>query len=138
MKNNEYIDKSSAEKQSKKKRKRRFFKGSSVGSKSSQTVVQIMNGDFLTKEFVINNLAYIFFIMFLLILVVSKGYYVNQLASDIKKTEEELGQITADYVEAKAQLEERTRRTQLIEKLAPLGLKETVNPTKVIRKKNKE
>lgn len=138
MKNNEYIDKSSAEKQSKKKRKRRFFKGSTVGSKSSQTVVQIMNGDFLTKEFVINNLAYIFFIMFLLILVVSKGYYVNQLASDIKKTEEELGQITADYVEAKAQLEERTRRTQLIEKLAPLGLKETVNPTKVIRKKNKE
>jgi len=67
--------------------------------------------------------------------MVSKGYYVNQLATDIRKTEEEVGQLTADYVEAKARLEEETRRTELIEILSPIGLRETVNPTKVIRKK---
>ena len=67
--------------------------------------------------------------------MVSNGYYVNQLSQDISNTEEELGEITADYVETKAKLEEETRRTQLIEKLNPLGLKETINPTKVIRRK---
>lgn len=134
MKGNEYIDKGS-EKKGKKKRSKRGFGKTMSKSKPSQTVVQIMNGDFLSKEFVVSNLGYIFFFMFLLILVVSKGYYVNQLASDINKTEEELGQITADYVEAKARLEEETRRAELIKKLSPLGLKETVNPTKVIRKK---
>ena len=133
-KGNEYIDKSEIDIKNQKKSKRKKRK-SKVNKQNSQTLVQILNGDFLTKEFVINNLTYIFFIMFLLILLVSKGYYVNQLASDIHKTEEEVGQYTADYVEAKAKLEEQTRRMRLIEELEPLGLKETVNPTKVIRKK---
>ena len=136
MSGNEYIAKKEKPiKGTKKKRKRSWLRS---GSSSSQSFIQIMNGEFLTKEFMLNNLGYIFFIMFLLILLVSKGYYVNQLASDIHKTEEELGQITADYVEMKARLEEKTRRTQLVELLSPLGLKETVNPTKVIRKKKKE
>jgi hypothetical protein len=106
--------------------------------KASDSMVQIMNGDFLTKEFALNNLAYIFFVMFLLVLLVSKGYYVNQLATDINKTEEELGQITADYIESKAKLEEETKRTNLIQKLESNGLRETVNPTKVVRKKKVE
>lgn len=145
MSTNNYIPKSGnsttkkASQSAGKTKKKRFRIGiKAPSSKPSQTVVQLMNGDFLTREFVLNNLGFIFFIIFLLILMVSKGYYVNQLATDIKRTEEELGQITADYVEAKARLEEETRRTELIEKLAPLGLKETVNPTKVIRKRTQE
>lgn len=135
-KGNEYIDQSELD--NKKQKKSRRKRKSKVSKQTSQTFVQILNGDFLTKEFVVNNLGYIFFVMLLLILMVSKGYYVNQLASNIHKTEEEVGQLTADYVEAKARLEEETQRTQLIEKLEPLGLRETVNPTKVIRKKKKE
>ena len=138
MKGNNYTPKSGNPKAEKTKRKRFRIGINASKSKPSQSLVQVMNGDFLTREFVLNNLGYIFFIIFLLILMVSKGYYVNQLASDIKRTEEELGQITADFVEAKAKLEEETRRTELIEKLAPLGLKETVNPTKVIRKHKSE
>lgn len=134
MNGNEYIENKENPKKKKRSKKKRFKSGKKA-NKHSKTVIQIMNGDFLTKEFFLKNLTYIFFFMFLLILVVSKGYYVNQLASDINKTEEELGQITADYVESKAKLEEETRRTQLVEKLSPLGLRETVNPTKVIRKK---
>lgn len=138
MKGNNFIPKDEAQKAEKPKRSR-FGKGIKLPKpKTSQSFVQIMNGDFLTREFVLNNLGYIFFIFFLLILMVSKGYYVNQLAKDIKKTEEQVGQMNADYVEAKAKLEEETRRTQLIEKLEPFGLKETVNPTKVVRKKTEE
>jgi cell division protein FtsL len=135
MKGNEYVDKSKLDNQTKKSKSKRPKRKSNATKQTSQTLVQIMNGDFLNKEFVVRNLSYIFFVMFLLILMVSKGYYVNQLATDIRKTEEEVGQLTADYVEAKARLEEETRRTELIEILSPIGLRETVNPTKVIRKK---
>jgi hypothetical protein len=138
MKGNEYIDKSKLDNQKTKKKSKRKKRSSKASKQTSQTLVQIMNGDFLNKEFVVKNLAYIFFVMFLLILMVSKGYYVNQLATDIRKTEEEVGQLTADYVESKARLEEETRRTELIEKLSPIGLRETVNPTKVIRIKKEE
>jgi cell division protein FtsL len=124
-----------AKSSAKTKKKSRFSK---AAKKQSQSMVQIMNGDFLTKDFFLKNLTYIFFIVFLLILTVSKGYYVSQLSGDISDTEERVGEITADYVEAKGKLEEQTRRTQLIEKLTPLGLKETINPTKVIRKKDEK
>lgn len=139
MKENSYKDtnkQSGAQSSAKTKKKKSRF--SKAAKKQSQSLVQIMNGDFLTKDFFLKNLTYIFFIVFLLILMVSKGYYVSQLSQDISNTEEELGEITADYVETKAKLEEETRRTELIERLNPLGLKETINPTKVIRKKKKE
>jgi hypothetical protein len=136
MSNNKFISKDEQKQQAKPKKSRRKwlkFPRPKVKSKTSQTVTQIMNGEFLTREFMLNNLPYIFFIMFLLILMVSKGYYVNQLATDISKSEEALGQLTADYIEAKAKLEEETKRTNLIQKLESTGLRETVNPTKVIR-----
>jgi ABC-type transport system involved in cytochrome bd biosynthesis fused ATPase/permease subunit len=96
---------------------------------------QILNGDFLTKEFVLNNLNYIFFIMFLLILVIAKGYYGKQVSKDLDNAQRELDQNTAEFIEAKARLELRTRRYKLAEKLAEREIKETKNATKVIRLK---
>lgn len=105
---------------------------------TSKTLTQIVNGDFLKRDFIVNNLVYIFFVLFLLVLLVAKGYYVSQLAKNIENTEKEVNQMTSDYVEAKAKLEEQTRRVKLVEKLTPQGLKETLKPTKVIRVENEE
>lgn len=134
MKENNYITdhQKSADKEKKEDKR------SLAAKKQSKSLMQIMNGDFLTRGFVLNNLTYIFFIFFLLILLVTKGYYVRQLANDITKERRDVNDVTADYVETKAKLEEMTRRTRLIQKLEPMGLKETINPTKVIRIKDKE
>jgi|SRR5690554_900547 len=129
MKRNNFISEKQKEATLKKQKERRERNS----SKQSQSVMQIMNGDFLTKDFVMNNMNYIFFVIFLMILIVSKGYYVHQLANDIAREEVEVGDVTADYVETKAKLEEMTQRSQMVERLEPLGLKETINPTKVIR-----
>ena len=100
-------------------------------SKGPSAFVQILNGDFLTKEFMLGNLNFIFFIMLLLLLIVGKGYYGKQLTKDVKATQKELDEATSDYFEAKAQLEENTKRTELVIELEATGLKETVNPTTV-------
>ena len=112
-------------------------KASSERTKTSRAITQILNGEFLTKEFVLNNLNFIFFVIFLLLLIVAKGYYGKQLIDDVNKAQKELDEISAEYVEVKAKLEEDTRRQLLIDKLESRGLKETVNPTKVIRIKKK-
>ena len=111
-------------------------KGEKRPSKSS-AFTQILNGDFLTKEFVLNNLNYIFFLMFLLILFVAKGYYGKQVNKDIDTAQKELDQNAAEFIEAKARLELRTRRYKLAEKLEKREVKETKNATKVIRLKKK-
>ncbi len=113
-------------------------KASSERKKPSLSVSQILNGEFLTREFVLNNLNFIFFIILLLILIVAKGYYGKQLNDNVNKSQKELDEITAEYVEAKAKLEEVTRRQILVEQLEARGLKETVNPTKVIRIREKK
>lgn len=135
MSANEYIDKEDLEalkpKEEVKAKKPKTKKGPSA-------FTQILNGDFLTKDFFLNNLTFIFFVMFLLLLIVGKGYYGKELSQDIDRTQKELDEMTADYVEAKAKLEEETRRYRLVEKLEPKGLKETTNQTKVIRLKEKK
>src|SRR5690554_1933580 len=134
MKGNNFISEKQKEAASKKKKERRERNS----KKQSQSVMQIMNGDFLTKDFVMNNMNYIFFVIFLMVLIVSKGYYVNQLANDIAREEIEVEDITADYVETKAKLEELTQRGQMVKRLEPLGLREAINPTKVIKVKKAE
>ena len=101
--------------------------------KEPSALTQILNGEFLTKSFVLNNLPYIFFIILLLIVFVAKGYYVKQLKSEIKINETELNQNAADYIEFKTQLESETKRYKLVEKLKDRELKESLNATKVIR-----
>jgi cell division protein FtsL len=104
-------------------------------AKRPNLLVQVLNGDILTRDFVLNNLTFIFFLLFLLLLMVAKGYYGKQLARDIDTVETEVRAKTAEYIENKARLEESTARFRLVEALEKRGLKETVNPAKVIRLK---
>jgi preprotein translocase subunit SecG len=108
--------------------------------RDSNALTQILNGEFLTKSFVLNNLLYIFFILLLLIVFVAKGYYVKQLKTEIRNNQTELNQNAADYIDFKTRLESETRRYKLVERLEERELKESLNATKVIRinKKNNE
>lgn len=139
---NEFLDraqldqKEAAQKaKEKKKSTKRASKRSAKATKrsGSNAFVQILNGEFLTREFITNNLSFIFFIIFLLLLVVAKGYYGKELTCDVNTTQMDLDEVTSDYFESKARLEEETRRVRLVEELEADGLKETVNPTKVIK-----
>lgn len=104
-----------------------------AAGKSGNKVAQILSGDFLAREFFTKNLGFIFFIILLLMLLVAKGYYVKQLSDNIVKSENELNDINADYVELKARFLEETRRDKLVQKLEGSGLKEPTAPPKVIR-----
>ena len=138
MIDNEYIDKDTVHEEQKKQEPKKAKKKAAGKKKRPNAFVQILNGDFLTKEFVLNNLSFIFFIIFLLLILVGKGYYGKQLSKDADKAQIELNELSANYIETKAKLEEDTRRYKLIEKLSPKGLYETVNPTKVIRIKKED
>ena len=139
---NEFLDRAQLDEKEatqKKKEKKKKAKKKAAKERKPNAFVQILNGDFFTKEFMLGNLNFIFFLILLLLLVVGKGYYGKQLSKDVVSTQEQLDEATSDYFEVKARLEEETRRVRLVEELKSTGLKETVNPTKVIRiKKDKK
>ena len=147
---NEFLDRAQLDQQEQKKaekekkseakkaKKTKTTSSKKKKSKGPSAFVQILNGDFLTKEFFVGNLSFIFFLILLLILVVGKGYYGKQLSTNVNKKQKELDELTGEYFEAKARLEEDTQRSKLIDQLENTGLKETTNPTKVIRIKKEE
>lgn len=140
---NQYIDKEQLAAEEKKQKQRAPRKEDNVrGEKRAKTksnlLVQILNGEILTRDVVLNNLGFVFFCIMLLILLVAKGYLGKQLTKDIDTSLRQLDASTAEYVEAKARLEERTKRYELVRKLEPRGLKETTKPAKVIRIRQKK
>ncbi|MEY4127557.1 MAG: FtsL-like putative cell division protein [Flavobacteriales bacterium] len=102
-------------------------------SKKATAFSQILNGEFLTKDFVINNLSYILFLFFLLFVLVAKGYYGKSVLKEIQETRTEVDQNTAEYIEIKTMLEERTRRYKMVERLKKKELVESENAIKVIK-----
>lgn len=133
---NEFLDRAQLDEKeaaNKEKEKKKKVKKKVSKVRKQSAFVQILNGDFLTKEFMVKNLGFTFFIFFLLLLVVGKGYYGKELTKEVNDTQVELDEVRSDYFESKAKLEEETRRTRLVEQLESAGLKETVNPAKVIR-----
>lgn len=125
--------------QTKQEKKRAKKAASNPGKPKRQSLlVQVLNGEILTRDFVLNNLTFIFFILFLLMLMVAKGYYGKQLQTDINELQTELDATTAEYIENKAKLEESTTRYRLVQALEKRGLREMTDPAKVIRVKKKE
>ena len=104
-----------------------------TGKKSGNIVIQILNGNFLLKDYVVNNLGFVFFVFLLLILLISKGYYCKDVSKKIVETQLEVDAKTTEYYDKKARLEFVTRREVLVKKLNPLGIYETTKPPKVIR-----
>ena len=133
---NDFLNKDEVNKKSITKKRKQTRKNKR--NKKSSSFIQILNGDFLTKGFMLKNLSFIFFIMLLLLIIDGKGYYGKQLSSELINTQKELDELTSDYFESKAILEEKTKRSELIKKLNKIGLKETVNPTKVIKIKKEK
>lgn len=102
-------------------------------AKKQSALMIILNGDFLTKDFVLNNLAYILFLFLLLFVLVAKGYYGKSLVKKVQETRTELDQNTADYIETKTLFEERTRRYKMVERLKEKDLIESENAIQVIK-----
>lgn len=134
---NEYLDKEEQEAlaaiQARSERKKNKSVSPGTSSKKPNAFIQILNGDFLSKNFILGNLPFIFFIMFLLILSIGKGYYGKELSKELSAAQEELDELTGEYFETKARLEEGTQRAKLLDRLEYRNLKETTIPTKVIR-----
>jgi len=101
---------------------------------AKNSFAMILNGEFLTKDFVLNNLPFIFFVILLMLLSVGKGYYSKNLIDEKEDSQKKLQQLKADYVETNARFEEESLRYKLVDKVDS-GLVETLNATKVIRVK---
>lgn len=115
------------EKKQSKKRERR--------AKSSRTIVQIMNGEFLSKENFVKNLPFTFFLGFLLVVLIGWGYYAETVTKKEVTLERELGELNSEFFTLGSEFNTKRGRRTVAEKLTGTGVRESLVSPKKIRVK---
>jgi hypothetical protein len=96
--------------------------------KSRRPLYNILGGGYLSKESVMGNLIYIIFVAILGLVYISNNFYAEKTAREIEKTKRELKELRYKYVVTKAALMYKSKLSEISEKAAKLGLKESVIP----------
>jgi len=127
MNNNTYIENKAEESKSKantapKKKK-----------KSNTSLVKILSGDFLSEQTLVNNLPFVGFVGFLLVVLIGWGYYTESITKEEVKLEKELGELNSEYFTLGSEYNRLSRQTQVANRLKESGLVESVDPPKKIK-----
>lgn len=100
----------------------------------------IVTGNILTRESVVNSAPFFLFLLFLAIVYISNGYYAEDTVRALNNVNNELKELSSEYISTKSELMFRSKQSEIARALEPYGIKESVTPPKkiVVSKKDKE
>jgi Bacteriodetes cell division protein (FtsL-like) len=121
-------------KSSKKTKKSASKKGAekSVDRSGGRMVVQIMNGEFLSRDWFIRNLPFTFYIGLLLVVLIGWGYYGDATTRKEIQLQEQMSELNSEYFTLSSEYISKRGRTQIKKRLQGSGLQESrVSPRKI-------
>lgn len=133
---NEYIDKGTLDaiqnssSQKKKKEKQAEKKRSKV---DVRLITQIVNGDILTKDQIVNHIPFIGYLSLIIVLYIGYGYHTQNVANRIATVEREIGELNSEEVTLSTDFNRLTRRLEIETLVKDRGLHESVDPPKKIQ-----
>lgn len=81
----------------------------------------------------VQQVPFFLFLALLAVLYIYNGHYANKTIRDINKTEKEVKELKYEYKMIKGELLSRSKQSELIKAVAPLGLQElTVSPVVLV------
>jgi hypothetical protein len=100
--------------------------------KISRSVSRLLNGEFLTKEGLINHLPFIGFLVFLFLLHISLMYYFENIQRDLVKKQGELNELRSQFNSSMSELETKKQQSNVAQEIQALGLEELRVPPAII------
>ena len=101
--------------------------------KSKRAFSKLINGDFLSRDEMINNIPFISFLGLLLVVLIGWGYYTETVGKREVKLERELGELNSEYFSLGVEYNKLSRQTQVAERLKDTDLKGGETPPKKIK-----
>jgi hypothetical protein len=100
----------------------------------------IVTGNILTRESVVRTLPFFLFLFLLAIVYISNGYYAEDTVRALNRVNNELKELSSEYISTKSELMFRSKQSEVARALEPYGIKESVTPPKkiLVNKKDKE
>lgn len=84
-------------------------------------------------QWVVRNIPYFLFLSVLAILYIYNGHYSDNTIKTINKTSKELKEAQYEYKSMKSEVMFRSKQSELAKAVAPLGLKELMQPPVVLK-----
>jgi hypothetical protein len=132
---NEFVDKATLEEKKATMDAKAKKAAEKKAVKSRKMMVQIMNGEFLSRDNFVKNLPFTFFLGFLLVVLIGWGYYAETVTKKEVKLERELGELNSEYFTLGSEYNSKRGRRSIADKLKETGVKEALTSPKKIKVK---
>ncbi len=99
---------------------------------------EVFTGRFLTREYVQENLGFIFFCVFIMVSYIGYGYFAEKNLKDLAKSESDLQELKARNLSTHARLEQLKQQSQVARSIEELGLVESTSPPVILRVDEKQ
>lgn len=109
-----------------KKKKRKF------------SILFLLNGEFLQKDYFLKNLPFFFYVAFLVALYIANAYFAENKIREIGKTENDIKELHSEFISLKAELTQRCKEYQVANMLKETGVEVAVIPPRVIELKKED
>lgn len=84
-------------------------------------------------QWIVKNIPYFLFLSVLAVVYIYNGHYSDNTVKDINKTSRELKELQYEYKSMKSEVMFRSKQSELAKAVAPLGLKELVQPPVILK-----
>ncbi len=101
-------------------------------NKIARSIIDVLNGSFLSRDNVLKHLPYLFFLTFMVICYIGYGYYTDKTLREISQVDSELKELKSEYISSKSELSYMSKQSQVAIVAQSLGLKESIEPPKKI------
>jgi cell division protein FtsL len=95
-------------------------------------VSSVLTGSFLTREIILKQLPFIFFLTLMAMVYIANTYYAEKTVRDINHLNSELKELQSEYITTKSELTSISKQSEVAKAAEVLELKESVVPPKKI------
>lgn len=92
----------------------------------------------ISHKWVVRNIPFFLFLTVLAVLYIYNGHYTDKLNLKINTTEKQIKELEYQYKTIKSDVIFRSKASELIEAVKPLGLRELTKPPVILRETEKQ
>ncbi|NOT91381.1 FtsL-like putative cell division protein [Ferruginibacter sp.] len=93
---------------------------------------------FLSYKWVVKNIPFFLFLSALAVLYIYNGHYADKLTRKINVTEKHIKELEYEYKTVKSEVIFRSKASELVKVVEPMGLKELTEPPVVLTTEQKK
>lgn len=104
----------------------------SGGNAVAKGILSVLDGSFLTRDNVVNNVPFLLFLFGIGIFYIGNSHFAEGTVIEMEKLNRELKELRSDFISTRSELMFASKQSEVAKAVAPMGIYESVVPPKKI------